>query len=235
MNNMRCWNCGRPLSADEDMGAEVCPHDDCGERQMIRPFMRTITRRLEIDAGHRLMNHESKCRNVHGHRYVFEVTVGAENLDGSGRVIDFGVVKQELGGWLDEHWDHGFIYQRGDPVGEAMGNPMLCRICSQHMSFLDGRFQGEWATAIQCDSCRYHGPWGATVTEAEERWLRIQGGEAMKTFVLDVAPSAENLSEFFHGIAEGLLHPHGVQVINVRLHETPNCYADSKDHRGWSG
>ncbi len=79
--------------------------------------MITITRRLEIDAGHRLMNHESKCRNAHGHRYAFEVEVSADELDELGRVIDFSVVKTVLGGWLDDNWDHAFIYQRGDSVG----------------------------------------------------------------------------------------------------------------------
>lgn len=79
--------------------------------------MITITRRLEIDAGHRLMNHESKCRSAHGHRYMFDVEVSAPELDEVGRVIDFGVIKTVLGGWLDDNWDHAFIYEEGDPVG----------------------------------------------------------------------------------------------------------------------
>lgn len=36
-------------------------------------------------------------------------------LDDKGRVIDFGVVKSLVGGWIDEHWDHTAIFQRGDP------------------------------------------------------------------------------------------------------------------------
>ena len=75
-----------------------------------------ITRRLEIDAGHRLLKHEGKCRHVHGHRYVFDVTVSAEKLDEVGRVIDFGEVKRVLGGWLDDNWDHGFILGPDDPL-----------------------------------------------------------------------------------------------------------------------
>jgi 6-pyruvoyltetrahydropterin/6-carboxytetrahydropterin synthase len=77
--------------------------------------MTTITRRLEADIGHRLLKHEGKCRNLHGHRYVFEVTV-AGKLDVVGRVIDFSVVKEIVGGWIDEYWDHGFIGQEGDPL-----------------------------------------------------------------------------------------------------------------------
>lgn len=81
--------------------------------------MITITRILEIDAGHRLMKHESKCRNVHGHRYRFELTMSG-SLDSVGRVIDFGVVKTIAGEWLDTNWDHGFIVQQGDPLLPAL-------------------------------------------------------------------------------------------------------------------
>ena len=34
-----------------------------------------ITTRLEFDAGHRIPNHKSNCKNLHGHRYAIEVTV----------------------------------------------------------------------------------------------------------------------------------------------------------------
>ena len=40
--------------------------------------MLTITRKLEFDAGHRIPDHKSQCRNLHGHRYTLEITlVGA--------------------------------------------------------------------------------------------------------------------------------------------------------------
>jgi len=77
--------------------------------------MTTCTRRLEIDAGHRLLKHEGKCKFVHGHRYVFDITCEAK-LDDVGRVIDFGKIKEVVGGWLDEKLDHGFIAQEGDPI-----------------------------------------------------------------------------------------------------------------------
>jgi 6-pyruvoyltetrahydropterin/6-carboxytetrahydropterin synthase len=76
--------------------------------------MRVCTRRLEFDAAHRVMEHESKCRNLHGHRYVVDVTCAARELDGLGRVIDFGVIKQVLGGYIDERIDHGTIANCND-------------------------------------------------------------------------------------------------------------------------
>ena len=78
--------------------------------------MNNITRKLEIDAGHRLLNHEGKCANYHGHRYVFEIGCSAPHLDGVGRVLDFSIVKERVGAWLDAHWDHGMILQEGDPL-----------------------------------------------------------------------------------------------------------------------
>lgn len=80
----------------------------------------TCTRVLEFDAGHRLLKHEGKCRNVHGHRYRVEIEAQAERLDDVGRVVDFQVIKQRIGGWLDEQWDHGFIVEVGDPFVEAL-------------------------------------------------------------------------------------------------------------------
>lgn len=71
--------------------------------------MITITRRLEIDVGHRVFGHEGKCAKLHGHRLTVEAEATAPKLDRVGRVIDFGAIKQRLGSWLDEKWDHGFI------------------------------------------------------------------------------------------------------------------------------
>lgn len=77
------------------------------------PFIE-CTRRLEFDAGHRLRGHESKCRHLHGHRYVVEATFVAKELDEIGRTIDFGVVKEMLGSWIDENWDHGLLLHEDD-------------------------------------------------------------------------------------------------------------------------
>ena len=75
-----------------------------------------ITRRFEWDAGHRITRHESKCRHPHGHRYVAEVEVQSDDLDEVGRVIDFGVLKEAVGGWIDREWDHAFLLCRSDPL-----------------------------------------------------------------------------------------------------------------------
>lgn len=71
--------------------------------------MITCTRRIEFDAAHRVLNHESKCKMLHGHRYALEATFAAQDLDPLGRVIDFGEVKNLLGSWIDNNLDHNTI------------------------------------------------------------------------------------------------------------------------------
>jgi 6-pyruvoyltetrahydropterin/6-carboxytetrahydropterin synthase len=78
-----------------------------------------ITRRLEFDAGHRIPDHESQCRHLHGHRYAVEITLCGEVIQrpGSpvdGMVIDFGEVKALAKTHLVDVWDHGFLVYRGD-------------------------------------------------------------------------------------------------------------------------
>lgn len=72
------------------------------------------TRRIEFDAGHRLINHQGKCKMLHGHRYALEASFKADNLDDLGRVIDFGVVREILGSWINDNLDHNTILSIAD-------------------------------------------------------------------------------------------------------------------------
>lgn len=78
--------------------------------------MHRITRKLEFDAGHRVLYHEGKCANLHGHRYVAEITVASQELDELGRVIDFSVIKSLVGGWIDAQLDHNMLLHPDDPL-----------------------------------------------------------------------------------------------------------------------
>jgi len=81
--------------------------------------MLTCTRRIQFCAGHRVRGHENKCAHLHGHNYVVFLTAclgepATDQTDGIGRVVDFSVLKKRIGGWIDEKWDHGFIYSAYD-------------------------------------------------------------------------------------------------------------------------
>lgn len=83
------------------------------------PSILSITRRLEFDAGHRLPNHASQCRNIHGHRYALEVTLSADVVHepgaaDEGMVLDFADIKRIAEEKVVSRWDHAFLVHRGD-------------------------------------------------------------------------------------------------------------------------
>jgi 6-pyruvoyltetrahydropterin/6-carboxytetrahydropterin synthase len=83
--------------------------------------MITCTRRIEFDSAHRILNHESKCKMLHGHRYALEADFYCEELDRLGRIIDFGVIYEILGKWIDENLDHNTILSSEDKkLGEQI-------------------------------------------------------------------------------------------------------------------
>ena len=74
----------------------------------------------DISCGHRVVNHESKCRNLHGHNYRVHFTCEAPALDSLGRVIDFSVIKSTLCMWLEDNWDHKMLIFCNDPMVIAL-------------------------------------------------------------------------------------------------------------------
>lgn len=80
-----------------------------------------ITRRLEFDAGHRIPNHQSQCKHLHGHRYALEVTLSGEvihdeRVHNDGMVMDFGEVKDVAKQHIVDAWDHAFLVFAHDHV-----------------------------------------------------------------------------------------------------------------------
>ena len=70
---------------------------------------------VKFDAGHRVVNHESKCASLHGHEYKAHIYAQADSLDDIGRVIDFSVIKEKIGDWIDLWWDHTLLIYKLDP------------------------------------------------------------------------------------------------------------------------
>src|SRR3954453_16813816 len=81
--------------------------------------MLTITRKLEFDAGHRIPDHKSQCRNLHGHRYTIEITlvgavIQAEGSSDNGMIMDFSDVKALAKQHLVDVWVHAFLVYEED-------------------------------------------------------------------------------------------------------------------------
>ena len=64
--------------------------------------MYRVHKRMEIAGAHRLsLDYESKCSNLHGHNWIVDVYLQAEELDRNGMVKDFTIIKREIEDRLD--------------------------------------------------------------------------------------------------------------------------------------
>src|SRR3546814_996409 len=90
--------------------------------------MLTITRKLEFDAGHRIPDHKSQCRNLHGHRYTLEITllgavIDVEGSSDNGMIMDFSDIKTLAKQHLVDIWDHAFlVYEKDDKVRDFLAS-----------------------------------------------------------------------------------------------------------------
>ncbi len=138
--------------------------------------MITCTRRIEFDAAHRVMKHNSKCKMLHGHRYALEATFSADHLDELGMVIDFGIIKDILGDWVDNNWDHNTILNSKD------------------------RALGEQITQVT----------------------------GQKIYYLNCNPTAEEMASYLlKEICPKLFAKYKITCTQIKLFETPNCYAQT--------
>lgn len=149
--------------------------------------MTTVTRRFVWDAAHRLLNHDGNCRFLHGHRYVAEVTCKAPELNALGMVIDFSIIKQKVGDWINSYWDHNTIINQDD---KELFGLMSC------------------------------------LKTAKEPF-RLKHPTTLKP----LNPTVENLAFVLYEIANNLLNREGVNVIEVKIHETENCFAIYKGEK----
>ena len=94
--------------------------------------MTTIIKRyVETDTGHRVPNHKSKCKHLHGHRYRFEAEIEGDIVTDSGvseegMLMDFSDISHVLTVYVHDIIDHAFVLYEGDEEAkkacESMGD-----------------------------------------------------------------------------------------------------------------
>jgi 6-pyruvoyltetrahydropterin/6-carboxytetrahydropterin synthase len=171
----------------------------------------TVSRQIAIDAGHRVMTHGSKCRHLHGHRYVVEAVCVADHLQSRGEqsdmVVDFGFLKEEMMQEIDAPCDHGFLAQIADVELLSMFRPDLA-------DFLG------WLSDLQ-------------MAVAKDGFCQTATTKlGTKLYVLDVNPTAEQLSRHWFKrlapkVAERSLGL--ARLAEIIVWETPNCRASYRE------
>lgn len=167
-----------------------------------------VSRRIEIDAGHRIMTHGSKCRHLHGHRYGVEAVCEAVELHHDGEqtdmVVDFGFLKDEMVKAIDVPCDHGFIAALADR--ELLG-----------MFVPEGAATEDWISTLETQ-IRAHGEVTTTHTRL-----------GTKLTVVPFQPTAECLARHWYvKLAEPVRARSGgtARLLKVTVFETPNCSAE---------
>ncbi|HWJ02981.1 MAG TPA: 6-carboxytetrahydropterin synthase QueD [Verrucomicrobiae bacterium] len=83
-----------------------------------------LTVRHHFDAAHYLRAYPGPCANLHGHRWLVEVSVKGDTLDEMGMLVDFGEIKKALKGLL-KTLDHSLLndhshFQTLNPTAENL-------------------------------------------------------------------------------------------------------------------
>ena len=78
-----------------------------------------IVKIIQWDMGHRVMNHRSICRGLHGHRYKAEICIEGELVEKTGAseegmVLDFADIKKTALKYIQNELDHGFMVWEKD-------------------------------------------------------------------------------------------------------------------------
>lgn len=168
----------------------------------------TVTRQIGIDAGHRIATHGSKCRHLHGHRYLIEATCRAAHLhqagEQTGMVLDFGFLKEEMLSIIDGPCDHGFIVAWDDT--EVLG-----------LFVPAGKSLETWQEELRL-TIRGAG----FCTPADCRL-------GQKLYVVPFQPTAECLARHWFERLRPTVdrRSDGLATLErIRVWETPNCYAE---------
>lgn len=87
--------------------------------------MQLISKEIQWDMWHRVPNHSSKCKNLHGHRYRAEIimrgdVIAEKWVSSEWMVIDFSHIKEIAGSFIDDKLDHGYMFQKWDIIGELV-------------------------------------------------------------------------------------------------------------------
>ncbi len=122
-----------------------------------------VTVEAGFSSGHYLRNYRGKCENPHGHNYKVFVTLVGEELDATGLLLDFKLLKQVMRPTV-EYLDHRMINELKpfdeelNPSAENLAKYFYDQTTSQLHEMTNGRVRVKDCTIYETDTsfARYY-------------------------------------------------------------------------------
>jgi 6-pyruvoyltetrahydropterin/6-carboxytetrahydropterin synthase len=121
-----------------------------------------VTVEAGFSSGHYLRNYQGKCENPHGHNYRVLVTLIGEELDGTGLLLDFKLLKTLLRPVVDT-LDHQMIndlppFTELNPSAENLARYFYEQTSAQLYQMTSGRVRVKDCTLFETDTsfARYY-------------------------------------------------------------------------------
>lgn len=108
-----------------------------------------IVKRFTFEAAHKIPHHTGKCKNIHGHSYVLEVSVSGEvqtSGNEEGMVMDFKTLSEVVDREIINQWDHHYLNDivSFTPTAELLAQECFRRIKNAGISVCKVKL---WETA----------------------------------------------------------------------------------------
>lgn len=185
----------------------------------------TVTRTMTLDMGHRIPNHDSKCRSLHGHTYKIEAEASASSLvskkgsSSEGMIVDFSVLKNAMQETVHKIYDHSLTLYWADPTIRVL--------CMEAEKMLDEE--------ALIPNCRVDA--GGYIRENDgnpksyPQTVIINAPFHTQLNIVSFIPTAENLAaHWFYLIQQKLTTDErcevgcGFKLVSLTAWETPNCF-----------
>jgi 6-pyruvoyltetrahydropterin/6-carboxytetrahydropterin synthase len=118
--------------------------------------MYEVTVEADFSSGHYLRNYRGKCENPHGHNYKVRVTLAGSELDSTGLLLDFKLLKQVLRPVI-ARIDHQMLndlepFTELNPSAENLAKYFYDQTSAQLAAMTEGRVRVKNATIWETDS-----------------------------------------------------------------------------------
>lgn len=174
--------------------------------------MYTVTSGIHIHFAHHVRGHLGPCISLHGHTWLFQVTLQAVKLDRQGFVADFDQLHEQVLLPCHDLLDHSL----------ALGVESFDET-KDHLAKL--------GSELVASRNKLHGHQGErqACLKGELEGARNEHPGGIKICVFPFTPTSERIAQWLHGVATSAMADERVSVASTRVYETLNpvaAYAD---------